>query len=99
MSIQGPDQATIQRCKQQVAWTAESQASLADLECQADDLIDRAAAGKVTPQLANPKATFFQESCTPKDVGWKEVCCACASSSIRHEHCDMHVRRECVSRV
>ncbi len=48
ISVKAPDQETIQRCKQQVAWSAESQASLADLECRVDDSVDRAAAGKVT---------------------------------------------------
>ena len=38
----------MQRCKQQIAWSAESQASLADLECRVDESVDRAAAGKVT---------------------------------------------------
>ncbi|CAK0782015.1 hypothetical protein CVIRNUC_005529 [Coccomyxa viridis] len=51
VSIQGTDQATMQGCKQQVAWTAESQSSLADLECHVDDSADRAAAGKVTLKL------------------------------------------------
>lgn len=47
VGIQAPDQATVQRCRQQVAWSAESQASLADLECRVDSSADRAASGKV----------------------------------------------------
>ena len=47
VGIQAPDQATVQRCRQQVVWSAESQASLADLECRVDISADRAASGKV----------------------------------------------------
>ena len=61
VSIQGADQAAMQRCKQQVTWTAESQASLADLECHVDDSTDRAAAGKVTCQLTLSKLTPLQK--------------------------------------
>lgn len=38
----------MQRCRQQVMWNAESQASLADLECHLDGAEDRAASGKVS---------------------------------------------------
>ena len=69
MSIQAPDQAAIQRCKQQVAWTAESQASLADLECHVDDSADRAAAGKVTCQLIPSRLTPLPRSSIPKSKG------------------------------
>ena len=69
VSIQGADQATMQCCKQQVAWTAESQASLADLECHVDDSTDRAAAGKVTCYLIHIKIHPFPRTKIPKDVG------------------------------
>lgn len=47
VTVQAPDRAAVQRCKQQIVWSAESQASLADLECRVDEAADRAAAGKV----------------------------------------------------
>ena len=69
MSIQGTDQATMQRCKQQVAWTADSQSSLADLECHVDDSTDRAAAGKVTCHLIHQNIHPFARTGIPTDVG------------------------------
>ena len=55
VNVKALDQTTIQRCKERVVWSAESQASLADLECRVDESVDRAAAGKVClldlPQL------------------------------------------------
>ena len=73
VSIQGADQATIQRCKQQVTWTAESQASLADLECHVDDSTDRAAAGKVTCQLIHSKIIVSQTRHPPRCVVEKQL--------------------------
>ena len=93
MTIQGADQATIQRCKQQVTWTAESQASLADLECHVDDSTDRAAAGKVTCQLIHSKVIVSQTRHPPRCVV-RSNCCIGASKDFRqHEHCDMHMHR------
>ena len=70
VGIQVPDQATVQRCRQQVAWSAESQASLADLECRVDSSADRAASGKVinnynSKQRRSGSAENFSFTCTP----------------------------------
>ncbi|CAL5221155.1 g3294 [Coccomyxa viridis] len=51
VKVRAPDQEQVQRCKQQILWSAESQTSLADLECRVDESVDRAAAGKVTLRL------------------------------------------------
>ena len=53
--VRAPDQATVQRCKQQIVWSAESQASLADLECRVEEATDRAAAGKVNVPDSNAR--------------------------------------------
>ena len=67
VGIQAPDQATVQRCRQQVAWSAESQASLADLECRVDISADRAASGKVI----NDYNRYFKTQCviSPSPAG------------------------------
>ena len=47
-------------------WSAETNASLADLECRVDESVDRAAAGKVClldlPQL-EARPTVFRVTC------------------------------------
>ncbi len=60
MKVKAPDQEQVQRCKQQILWSAESQTSLADLECRVDESVDRAAAGKVTfcPGLSTKKLSL-----------------------------------------